>query len=125
MTGVDGDEGFLAYPETIIAAVQATAAGEAVISSQIAGRLMTHIREREIPVTAASADAAGAIRAVLTARELEVFTHLASGRSNQQIAEELSLSTNTISNHIASILAKLHLDNRIQAAVQAVRTGIS
>ena len=42
-----------------------------------------------------------------------------------EIACELDLSTNTVSNHIASILAKLHLDNRIQVAVQAVRSGIS
>jgi DNA-binding NarL/FixJ family response regulator len=56
---------------------------------------------------------------------MEIFERLASGESNQKIGLELSLSTNTISNHIASILAKLHLDNRIQAAVQAVRSGIS
>jgi DNA-binding NarL/FixJ family response regulator len=125
---VAGASGYIlktAAPATIIAAVEATAAGETVISSQIAGRLMAHIREREIPVTASSLDAAGAIRAVLTARELEVFARLASGRSNQAIAGELSLSINTVSNHIASILAKLQLDNRIQAAVQAVRSGIS
>ena len=66
-----------------------------------------------------------AIRAALTSRELEIFTLLASGNSNPEIARELSLSTNTVSNHIASILAKLHLENRIQAAVQAVRSGIS
>jgi DNA-binding NarL/FixJ family response regulator len=58
-------------------------------------------------------------------RELEIFTSLASGKSNQDIASELSLSVNTVHNHIASILAKLHLDNRIQAAVQAVRSGIA
>jgi len=48
---------------------------------------------------------------------LEIFTQLASGNSNHQIARELSVSTNTVANHIASILAKLHLENRIQAAV--------
>ena len=58
-------------------------------------------------------------------RELEIFTRLASGESNPQIARDLSVSTYTVSNHIKSILAKLHLDNRIQAAVQAVRSGIS
>ena len=125
VAGVSGYILKTAAPATIIAAVEATAAGETVISSQIAGRLMAHIREREIPVTASSRDAAGAIRAVLTARELEVFQRLASGRSNQAIAAELSLSINTVSNHIASILAKLQLDNRIQAAVHAVRSGIS
>ena len=91
----------------------------------IAGKLLQRIREREIPIAANSQDAANAIRAVLTERELEIFTKLASGKNNHDIARELSLSTNTVANHIASILAKLHLENRVQAAVQAVRTGIS
>ena len=92
---------------------------------QIAGKLLQRIRERDIPITSTSENAASAIRAVLTERELEIFERLASGASNHDIAHELSLSTNTVRNHIASILAKLHLDNRIQAAVQAVRSGIS
>ena len=125
---VAGASGYIlktAPPNAIIAAVRATAAGESVISSQIAGKLLQRIRERDIPVTATSENAASAIRAVLTERELEIFERLASGRTNHDIAHELSLSTNTVHNHIASILAKLHLDNRIQAAVQAVRSGIS
>jgi two-component system NarL family response regulator len=125
---VAGASGYIlksAPPNAIIAAVKATAAGESVLSSQIAGKLLERIRERDIPVTTTSHDAASAIRAALTERELEIFTKLASGNSNHDIAHELSLSTNTIHNHIASILAKLHLDNRIQAAVQAVRSGIS
>jgi DNA-binding NarL/FixJ family response regulator len=125
---VAGASGYIlktAPPEAIIAAVRATAAGESVISSQIAGKLLQRIRERDIPVTANSDNAASAIRAVLTERELEIFERLASGRTNRDIAHELLLSTNTVHNHIASILAKLHLDNRIQAAVQAVRSGIS
>jgi DNA-binding NarL/FixJ family response regulator len=125
---VAGASGYIlktAPPETIAAAVRATAAGESVISSQVAGKLLQRIRERDIPVTTTSEDAASAIRAALTVRELEIFTSLASGKSNHEIAHELSLSTNTVHNHIASILAKLHLDNRIQAAVQAVRSGIA
>ncbi len=125
---VAGASGYIlktAPPKAIIAAVKATASGESVISSQIAGKLLQRIRERDIPVTTTSENAASAIRAVLTERELEIFERLASGRSNHDIAHELSLSTNTVHNHIASILAKLHLDNRIQAAVQAVRSGIS
>jgi DNA-binding NarL/FixJ family response regulator len=114
-----------APPEAIVDAVTATAAGECVLSTQIAGRILQHIRDREIPVTAAGATAATAIRATLTVRELEIFTRLASGESNQEIGRELLLSANTVSNHIASILAKLHLHNRIQAAVQAVRAGIA
>jgi DNA-binding NarL/FixJ family response regulator len=53
------------------------------------------------------------------------FTQLASGHSNHQIAHDLSLSINTVANHIAGILAKLHHENRIQAAGQDVRSGIS
>ena len=125
---VAGASGYIlksAKPETIIAAVRATAAGESVISSEIAGKLLQRIRELDIPIASQEESAASTIRAALTPRELEIFTRLASGKSNSEIARELSLSTNTISNHIASILPKLHLDNRIQAAVQAVRSGIS
>ena len=125
---VAGASGYMlktAPPKAIIAAVRATAAGESVISSQIAGKLLQRIRERDMPVTTSSDNAAIAIRAVLTERELENFERLASGRRNHEIAHELSLSTNTVHNRIASILAKLHLDNRIQAAVLAVRSGIS
>jgi DNA-binding NarL/FixJ family response regulator len=114
-----------ATPEEIVAAVRATAAGECVLSSQVGGRILEHIRGREIPLTVAGQSAAVAIRAALTVRELEILAHLAGGESNQEIARALSLSTNTVSNHIASILAKLHLHNRVQAAVQAVRAGIS
>jgi len=114
-----------ATPDKIVGAVRATAAGECVISTHIAEGLLRRIRERDIPVTARSEDAATAIRAVLTERELEIFKRLASGESNQAIGRAVCLSENTIKNHIASILAKLQLDNRIQAAVQAVRSGIS
>ena len=114
-----------APPKAIIAAVKATADGESVLSPKIAGKLLQRIRERDIPITANGQDAATAIRAALTERELEIFTKLASGKNNHEIAQELSLSTNTVANHIASILAKLHLENRVQAAVQAVRAGIS
>lgn len=122
-----GASGYIlrAPPDAIVAAVRATADGESVISSKVAGNLLERIREREIPATANSLHAADAIRAALTERELEIFAVLASGKNNHDIARELSLSTSTVANHIASILAKLHLENRVQAAVQAVRSGIS
>jgi DNA-binding NarL/FixJ family response regulator len=125
---IAGANGYIlktAPPKTIISAVRATAAGDCVLSPQIAGKLLEHIREREIPITDTSEIAANAVRAALTPRELEIFALLASGESNQQIADQLWLSTHTVRNHVKSILAKLHLDNRIQAAAHAVRTGIS
>jgi DNA-binding NarL/FixJ family response regulator len=125
---VAGASGYIlksARPEAILDAVRATAAGEAMLSPRVAGKLLERIRERDIPVTADSRDAASAIRAALTERELEIFERLASGHSNPEIGRELLLSASTVSNHIASILAKLHLHNRIEAVVQAVRAGIS
>jgi two-component system, NarL family, response regulator LiaR len=125
---VAGATGYIltsAAPEAVVDAVRVTASGGCVLSPDIAAKLLERIRERDMPVTASSKTAAIGIRAALTERELEIFARLASGASNQDIALELSLSPNTISNHVASILAKLHVDNRIQAAVQAVRSGIS
>ena len=125
---VAGADGYIlksASPETIVRAVRATAAGEAVLSPTVARKLLDFIRERDTQVTADHQIAAQAIRAVLTDRELEIFTLLASGDHNRKIGTQLGLSANTVSNHIASILAKLHLENRVQAAVQAVRSGIS
>jgi two-component system, NarL family, response regulator LiaR len=124
---IAGASGYIlktASTDAIVAAVRATASGESVISSKIAGKLLDRIRERDISTTV-DHKAAGTIRATLTMRELEIFTKLASGKSNQAIGLELALSTNTVSNHIVSILAKLQLENRVQAAVQAVRSGIA
>ena len=125
---VAGASGYIlksATPEAIAEAVQATAAGEAVLSSRVAGKLLERIRERESPVAAGGGHDASTIRAALTDRELEIFQRLAGGHRDQEIAAELSLSTSTVSNHIASILTKLDLHNRTEAAVQAVRSGIS
>ncbi len=124
---IAGASGYIlknAPPEAIISAVRATATGESVLSPQIAGKLLQRIRDLDIPIKSTDS-AAVAIRAALTERELDIFKRLASGDSNHEIARELALSTNTVANHIASILAKLHLENRIQAAVEAVRSGIS
>jgi DNA-binding NarL/FixJ family response regulator len=105
--------------EQIVDAVRSAAAGESVISPRIAGRLLDRIRGRNGDI-----DRAKAIRAVLTDREFEVLTLLAAGKDNPQIARELFISPRTVKNHISSILAKLHLENRIQAAVHAVRSGV-
>jgi DNA-binding NarL/FixJ family response regulator len=125
---IAGASGYIlktADPQAIVSAVQATALGEAVLSPKIAGKLLERIRELDIPIAAEGQSAADAIRAALTERELEIFTRLASGHKNHQIGNDLGLSTHTVANHVASILAKLHLDNRIQAAAHAIRAGIS
>jgi DNA-binding NarL/FixJ family response regulator len=113
-----------APPEEIAGAVRASAAGDGVICPREAGELRDCIRTGEVRVGAGTGGAATAIRATLTQRELEILERLASGKTNQQIGREVSLSEHTVKNHVASILEKLDLDNRIQAAVQAVRSGI-
>ena len=57
----------------------------------------------------------------LSGRELEVLSLLAEGRANAEIGEALFISHSTVRNHISSILMKLHVNNRVQAAVRAVR----
>lgn len=61
----------------------------------------------------------------LTERELEVLQLVAQGLTNQEIAEQLVLGERTVGNHISSILSKLHLANRTQAALYALREGIA
>lgn len=60
----------------------------------------------------------------LTPRETEVLELIVAGRSNKEIAEALVISVSTVKNHLRNILEKLHLSNRIQAAVYAVRQGL-
>jgi DNA-binding NarL/FixJ family response regulator len=118
-----GASGYLlkdATGDEIAAGVRAAAAGEALISPRIAAHLLTRMR-----ATAASGGASAGPGPGLTDRESEVLRLLAAGRDNADIAQELYISPRTVKNHISSILAKLHVDNRIQAAVYAVRKGLA
>jgi DNA-binding NarL/FixJ family response regulator len=61
----------------------------------------------------------------LTARELEVLAELARGRSNREIARKLGLAEKTVKTHVSAILGKLGVQDRTQAALHAVRAGLS
>ena len=74
--------------------------------------------------TGTSEQDAATIRAELSDREIQVLKLIANGKDNAQIAGELHISPKTVKNHISNILMKLQIDNRIQAAVYAVRSGI-
>jgi DNA-binding NarL/FixJ family response regulator len=102
--------------EELIAGIHAVAGGQSLISSQIASTLLRRIRE-QVP-------AADAAQAELSARELEVLSLVAEGKANPEIAEALFISPSTVRNHISSILIKLQVENRVQAAVRAVRDGM-
>ena len=79
---------------------------------------------QRIRAATASPEAAETIRAELSDREIEVLKLIANGKDNAQIAAELHISPKTVKNHISNILMKLQIENRIQAAVYAVRSGI-
>jgi DNA-binding NarL/FixJ family response regulator len=103
--------------DQIIEGIRAASMGESLISPKIASRLLARVREPQN----IEPDLAGA---ELTPRELEVLELLARGMDNPQIAQALFLSQHTVKNHVSSILVKLQVQNRIQAAVRAVRSGL-
>ena len=100
--------------EQIVEGIKAAARGESLISPPVATRLLAHVRN---PVPLIQDD--------LTARELEVLDLLVQGLENREIGIALYLSQHTIKNHVSNILTKLHVANRVQAAVKAVRTGLT
>jgi DNA-binding NarL/FixJ family response regulator len=100
--------------EEVLAGIEAVAAGQSIISPRIATFMLQHLRESAPEVR----DIVG-VR--LSNRELEVLGLLAEGRANHEIAELLVISQSTVRNHISSILLKLQVQNRVQAAVRAVR----
>lgn len=97
-------------PAELITAVRAAAAGESALSPAIASRLMTRVR--------APADT------VLTAREIEVLTQVATGRSNREIAKHLLLSEMTVKSHLVHIFSKLNVRSRTAAVATARRDGL-
>lgn len=111
-----GADGFLhkdAAPAEIEAAVRAVARGETALSARATAALVRGVRNRR----PAAVDA-------LTPREREVLGLLAEGRSNAEIAAALTIATKTVKTHVSSILTKLDVDDRTQAALAAVRLGL-
>jgi DNA-binding NarL/FixJ family response regulator len=105
--------------QALMQGIRAAAVGESLISPHIAGKVLQHVR-----ATTAAPEAAATIRAELSDREIEVLKLIANGKDNGTIARDLHISPKTVKNHISNILMKLQIENRIQAAVYAVRSGI-
>jgi DNA-binding NarL/FixJ family response regulator len=98
----------------------ATAArGEVALSPAMMARILTEFQR-----PAAEPDQAGEAREELTPRETDVLKLVVRGATNREIADALNITENTVKKHLQSILSKLHLQNRIQAAVYAVREGL-
>jgi DNA-binding NarL/FixJ family response regulator len=104
--------------DQILAGISAAADGGGALSPRIASILIRRVRERAPPRAAGG-------RARLTAREQEVLSLVVAGRDNTEIAAELVISPETVKSHVSSLLTKLEADNRVQAAVKAVRAGLA
>lgn len=117
-----GAKGYLvkdSSPQELLQAISAVHRGESSLSPSIALKVIGLLgRAADTPRT----DAAHAGE-TLTARELEVLKLVARGLSNQEIAGQLGLSQRTVGNHISTALEKLHVANRTQAALYALRQG--
>jgi DNA-binding NarL/FixJ family response regulator len=118
-----GASGFMlkdAPPEEILAAVRIVAAGEALIAPAVTRTVIEEFVRREpsppLPQPPALAE--------LTPREREVLELLARGRSNAEICDQLVVTEATAKTHVARILQKLDLRDRIQAVIYAYETGI-
>ena len=103
-------------PEDLITAIRQVYLGEPTIDPAIAWKMIRGISV-EKPVQSPAK--------LLSEREIQVLRLLALGKSNQEIAEQLSLTEVTVRTHISRILAKLGLANRVQAALYALRTGLA
>jgi DNA-binding NarL/FixJ family response regulator len=104
--------------EEIAAGVRAAAAGQSFVSPRVGHHVLERLRGQ------AGVDG-GSGETPLSERELDILRLVAQGCDNDEIAERLFLSPRTVKNHVSSILAKLEMDNRVQAAVYAVRKGIA
>ncbi len=105
-----------ASPEQLLQAIRDVYRGVPTLDSSLAFKLIQEIqRPTELPMSPEP----------LSEREVEVLRLVAQGLSNQEIAHRLCISERTVRNHVGNILNKLHLANRTQAALYALRQGIA
>jgi len=105
--------------QELMRGIEAAGSGESIVSPAIASKMLQRIR-----ASSSQPEIERTIRSELSDREIEVLKLIANGKDNAMIAAELHISPKTVKNHISNILMKLQIDNRIQAAVYAVRSGI-
>ena len=122
-----GAQGYLLKdipPNELVQAVRAAYLGKVQLHPEIARTLMAAVATRE-PAPPAATSQAPAPPDDLTEREFEVLSLIAAGLNNRQIADKLVISEKTVKTHVSSILGKLHVEDRTQAAVYALRHGLA
>jgi DNA-binding NarL/FixJ family response regulator len=116
-----GASGFMlkdAPPAELVNAIRVVAAGDALLAPTVTRRLITSF------ISKAPRASDSRSLELLTDRELDVLKLLARGLSNAQIAEELVVGETTVKTHVARVLDKLELQNRVQAAILAYEVGL-
>lgn len=103
--------------QELVRAIEAVSRGEALLDPQITRRVLQHVRQTDRYVQESAFHQ-------LSPREMEVLLLVSEGKSNREIAEELSISERTVGNHVSGLLNKLGLGNRIELATYAVRHHI-
>ena len=118
----NGADGYLLKnlePHQLFDMLEGIGRGEAPISGVLAAKILQEFRQpdQSLPRQLEASDE-------LTPREIEVLEQVVEGATNKEIAEALVITENTVKIHLRNILEKLHVQNRIQAAVYAVRQGL-
>lgn len=117
-----GAEGYLLKnlgPSQFFDMLEGVRRGEVAVSGVMAAKILKEFRQADQGLAQSSAESDA-----LTPREVQVLELVVEGASNKEIAEALSVTEHTVKIHLRNILEKLHLHNRIQAAVYAVRQGL-
>jgi len=118
-----GASGFLVKdvpPEQLIAGIRSVASGDALLAPSVTQRLIQEfVRRPPDGIRTPSPELSG-----LTAREVEVLQMMARGLSNGEIASELFVSETTVKTHVAHLLSKLGVRDRVQAVVFAYESGV-
>ena len=107
-------------PETMLRAIRAVAHGESLLSPSVAQKALRQFAALPGEATTGSAPLCDD----LTEREREVLTLIGQGLTNKEIARQLCISEKTVKNHIANIFSKLHVNDRTQAVLYAIRQGL-
>jgi NarL family two-component system response regulator LiaR len=119
-----GAQGYLlkdVAPEELVRAIRETYLGRVQLHPEVARTLMSAVATQE----EAASHLSPAPPAELTEREREVLDLIAGGLSNRRIAEKMFISEKTVKTHVSSILSKLHVEDRTQAAVYALKHGLA
>ena len=103
--------------KTLIEAIRRVAAGEVLLDAELAGQIIQDFKAKR--------EEAPGLHAELSEREIQILRLVAQGYTNLEIAAELSLSEKTVRNRLSEIFQKLHLNNRTQAALYAIREGLA